>query len=235
MQNQDHTQRDALELTRQLSMLLQEKEEAVARQNFELAVQLREAELECRSRLQEFPFPTYVMGNLHRHADGTRARRSPVLDLLYTSPGAADEKIVEHWPATVDSPIHLAFGQIPESASGTLRAVLNVDDIFSRHFEPVLPVLSAETITNLHPDRRGEALRALFHELERSKQRGVPTVLSLVAPTSFLDGALQPALSRGLKETRCDFVIFAHAAEIADIVEALRPEISLVVAPPREE
>src|SRR5690606_41164029 len=107
--------------------------------------------------------------------------------------------------------------------------------IFGRHFEPVLPVLSAETIAKLHPDRRGEALRALFHELERSKQRRVPTVLSLVAPTSFLDAALQSELLRGLKETRCDFVLFEHAAEIADIAEVLRPEISLVIAPSREE
>src|SRR5690606_39512474 len=66
-----------------------------------------------------------------------------------------------------------------------------------------LPIfLSAETFTTFRPDRRGEALRALFHELERSKQRGVPTVLSLVAPTSFLDAALQSELLRGRSEER---------------------------------
>lgn len=235
MENQDHTQREALEVARRLSTLLQEKEGAIARQDFELAAELRERELECRSRLHEFHLPPYVIGNLHRQIEGPATRLSPLLDLLKTEPGAADTRIVEQWPATTDSPLSLAFAQIPQSASGTLRAVLNVDDIFSRYFEPVLPVLCAETITKLHPDRRGEALRALFHELERSKQRGVPTVLSLVAPTSFLDADLLSSLLRGLKEARCDFVIFEDAPEIADIAEVLRPEIWLVIAPSREE
>lgn len=230
MQNQDHTQREALEVARRLSTLRQEKDAAIARQDFELAAQLRGRELECRSRLQEFPIPSYVLANLNRHTDGTATRNSPVLDLLSTSPGAADATIVEQCPAAIGSPLHLAFAQVPESASGTLRAVLNVDDIFSRHFEPVLPVLSAETITRFDPDRRAEALSALFHELERAKLRGVPTVLSLVAPSSCLDTALQSELLRRLKETRCEFVIFEHAAEITDIAGVLRPEISLVVA-----
>lgn len=228
MKNQNLAKLEALEVAHRISSLQREKEEAVAGGDFELAAQLLGYETECRAKLRLFSFPDYVVENLQRHADGRKIFRYPVLDMLDTEPAVADERILQKWPASVRSPISLAFEQIPESPSGTLRTLLNVDDIFSMHFEAKLPVLSPEAITRFKPHLLGTVLRGMFTEIRHCAQRGVPAVLTLVAPATFLDSALQSILFHGLKETRCDFVVFQHSPPILDIAEELLPEIALV-------
>ena len=227
MENQDHVKAEALELTQRISTLRQEKEDAFTRGEFDLAACLRESEVKCRSKLRDFGFPDYVFASLQRLADRRRLPRFPVLDMLETEPGAADQSILQQCPAPIRSPISLAFEQIPESPSGTLRELLKVNDVFSMHFQAKLPVLSLETITTFKPHMLREALPAMFNEIGRCIQQRMPLVLSLVAPNKFLDAALQSTVLRGLKETRCDVVVFQDAPAIHAIADALLPEITL--------
>lgn len=230
MENQELAKAEALEITQRISTLQREKEDAVARSDFALAAHLRESEIECRSTLKDFNFPDYVFANLQRLAESSRLSRFPVLDMLETEPGAPDPKVLQQWPASVESPISFAFEQIPESPSGTLRKALNVDDVFSLHFQAKLPVLCPETVNRFKSQTIRDALQAMFIEITRCKQQGVPAVLSLVAPTSCLDSALHSTVLHGLKESSCDVVVFQHAPAIHDIAAALLPEITLCIS-----
>jgi len=227
MENQGRAKVGALELAQRISTLQQEKEDAIFRGEFELAARLRDSEVECRSRLRNFSFPDYVLGNLHRLTESGSLPRFPVLDMLETKSGAADQRVLQLTAEAAQSPIRLVFEQIPESPSGMLRELLNVDDIFSMYFQAKLPVLSVETIARFKPQMLGEALRAMFTEIRKCTQRCTPVVLSLVAPTTFPDPAFQSTVLRGLKEIRCNLVVFEHAAAIPDFAEALLPEITL--------
>ncbi len=226
MESQDLVKTEALELTQRISTLRQSKEDAIASGDFELATRLRDSEVDCQSKLTNFSFPFHVLVNLKRRADGHRPSRSPVLDMLETEPGVADPRILQQWPASVQSPISLAFEHIPESPSGTLGTALKVHDVFSIYFQAKLPVLCPETIRKFKPQVLDEALRAMFNEIRRCTQQVAPAVLSLVAPT-FLDAALQSTVVRGIKETRCDVVVFQNSPANHDLAEALLPEITL--------
>jgi len=59
--------------------------------------------------------------------------------MLETKSGAADQRVLQLTAEAAQSPIRLVFEQIPESPSGMLRELLNVDDIFSMYFQAKLP------------------------------------------------------------------------------------------------
>lgn len=227
MENSPALKAEALEIMKKISALRREKEEAIARSDFEAAAYLLKALDDETSRLQGFQFPPYVLKNILRGTHAPGCQVFPILDMLELKPVAKDAAIPQQWPKSLASPIHLALTSDSESPAGELQTLLEVNDIFSRHFRALLPVLCVETFRQFKSDMLGEVMPCLFREISRCIEHEQPLVLSVLDPSAFLNNELQEQLVQGLKEVRCDFVIFANGPVSEQFAQALRPEIVL--------
>jgi hypothetical protein len=230
MEIQPEVKAQALEIMRQISTLRNEKEQAVHCSDFEVAASLLKVLDDEASRLRRLQLPPYVLNNILRGTIDQKQKTYPALDVLEVKPLPTGEATLEQWPKSLESPIHLALTTTPGSPAIHLRTLLEVDDVFSQYFQAFLPVLCAATVKQFNPEKLSQVLSSVFIEISRCTERRQPVVLSVLNPTEFLDVDLQSKLVRGLKNVRCDFVIFANRSVVESFSNALLPEISLRTA-----
>jgi hypothetical protein len=226
----DDTKRRVRQLAEELAPLQRAKEDAVAHQDFSQAVQLRDKQDQCWRELQNFNLPESVLTNVNRlvNAWPTKASRFPLLDMLNAEAGKPDPAVVAMLPNPMMPPVKIVVRVVPRYPVSTLKAVLAPDDISSRYFQALVPLISPESVA----ERKGnnaEMIRLAFSEIGRAESLiyGRSVLLCVVRPTALSEN-VQEELFAGIHRTNCEFVLFEKPSEVGAVHEKLPPVTKLL-------
>jgi len=223
-QSDDETKDRARQLAEEIVTLQRAKEEAIASQEFLEAAQLRDKEREKRKELAAISLPAWLRRNIQQGAGLTAAFKFPFLDTFSALPdqaGEPDARVLSLLPNPLMPPVRFVVGIVPQFLVSTLKAVLPLDDIGSKYYQALLPLISPESVVRVKNQQR-ELVQWAFNEVDSAADatRGRAVLLCVVRPTA-LSEAVQEVLFAGIHRTHCQFVVFEEPSEIQAVLGKL--------------
>jgi len=219
----DETKRRVCQLAEAIAPLQEATEDAVASQDFEQAVKVRDKRDQYWKELGSLNVPEWVFKNVKRLVSAwpTKASRFPLLDMLHGEAGEADPSVLSVLPNPLMPPVKIVVGTVPRFPVSILETVLASDDICSPFFQALVPLISPESVAQ----RKGnhmEMTRFAFYEIDRAEDPiwGRPVLLCIVRPT-LLPQDVRDEVFAGLHRTNCDFVVFEAGAEAHSLLGKL--------------
>ena len=230
-QSDDETKDRARHLAEEIVTLQRAKEAAVASQDFLQAAQLRDKEREKRKELAAISLPAWLRRNIQQGAGLTAAFKFPFLDTFNALPdqaGEPDAGVLSVLPSPLVPPVRFVVGIVPRFPVSTLKAVLPLDDIGSKYYQALLPLISPESVVRVK-NRQRELVQWAFNEVDSAADatQGRAVLFCVVRPTSLSED-VQKELFAGINRTNCQFVVFEESSEIQAVLGRLPPGTKLL-------
>ena len=214
----DDTKRHVRQLAEELAPLQRAKEDAVANGDFPQAAQLRDKQDQCWKELQNLNLPAIVLTNVRQLIDAwpnkVSASRFPLLDMLHDEAGEPDAAVLAMLPNPMIPPVKIIVKAVPRYPVSTLNAVLAPDDIGSRYFQALVPLISPESVARFK-SRHRELVRVAFSEIGRAESLifGRAVLLCVLCPTacpkmfrqSYLRASIEPTAISSCSRNRTRF------------------------------
>ncbi len=223
----DETKRRVRQLAEAIPPLQVAMEEAVARQEFSTAAELRDERYRCWKELESLGVPEWVWRNV-KQCTGGAWTRFPLLDTLDREAGEPHPTVVSALPKPLMPPVRVVVASVPRFPLSALRAALPADDIFSPYCQAVVPLISPESLARFRQSP-GEIVRLAFKEISNAEtpSAGVPCCCASFAPRSCPRNVRDEVFA-GLRRTNCDFVVFEVREQAGSLLGSLPSGTKLV-------